>query len=484
MKSLKLSLITAIALGTAVYAEDVKAPAKVEPSKGVFLDNLKVSGQATLYYQTMDGNPQAPWFAAQGETGTIFNTGGSTKLIDDEDGLFDKDSSRANVGFSLKATTDLGNGFGFGARYNVLETLGLEHNLVSGTMQRVQGETDRDSVKVRTEIADLKSVEAGHATDSESYFAEAYLTKTISKTTIIMGRQELATPLVYSEKWNVLPTTFDAIVVASGELKDEGVTLVGAYVSKSNSHPRLGNFNTLAGGAAADGAYALAAIYGAGEVSGQAWYYTVPTVADAYWVDGTYKKDELVAGFQLAGFMYDEDLSDADDTTSVAAMACYEVAKGTKVSAAFSSTSGKADSHIIANVGTGIKTKLYTATISGDGDVAGATDTTAGKLKVVHALSPDTSIIVQGALYSHGEDSSAVAAVNKRTTADNGEGKKIVKDMTAGVVELIAKSKVGGIDLLAAYIANQNTYGWNVWKDDEDSSEIGHTIRVVARYNF
>ncbi|EJF06278.1 hypothetical protein ThvES_00016620 [Thiovulum sp. ES] len=478
MKILNLSLATVVALGSFAYAEEV---APLEKEKSAFLRNLDITGQATLYYQTMVNNPYAPWYALGGT---------SDKQIDDETGLFHKESSRANVGFSLKMTSDLGNGFGFGARFNVLETLGLEHNLVSGTMQGVAGSADNDHVVLRTGILDLGT--AKHTpeadenpafqlgqSDEEYFFGEAYLTKTMGKSTFVLGRQTLDTPFLYSESWNVFQNTFDAIVLVDQNLADQGVTLIGAYVGKHNNHTTLGQFNTLAGGLAADGAYAIAGVYGQDNVSGQAWFYNIPTVANAYWVDAMYKMDNIHVAGQVAGFMFDDDISDADDTTAFAGMACYKMGEGAKISVAGSVTSGKADSHEISNLGTDSTTKLFTATplLNGNGHVAGATETTALKVAFNQTMGA-SSLGLRGAMYMHGEDSSAVSKINSSfATAD-------VKDITGMVLEAEFKTKLVGVDLSAGYVLTQNVYGWNVWKENESDSELAHTLRVVGRYNF
>ncbi len=453
MKSLRISMAVAVALSGSAYAVD--------------LANIKVSGQATLYYQTMENNPQAPWYAIGGKTDA---------QIKDDKGLFHKDASLANVGLSVNFSADLGYDFSFGARLNVLETLGLEHNLVSGTMQNINGQLDNDNVAVRTSItgtgsANLKT--AGLMTDDEWYWGEAYLIKKLGSSLVKAGRQSLDTPLVYSEDWNVMPNTYDAVVALNQSVPN--LTLVGAYVSKGNSHKTLGQFSTLAGGAVVDGAYAVAGVYGVGNLKAQAWYYTVPTVADAFWADVDADLSGVKVTAQVASFMYDDELQKAiktdtqpaDDTTAYALRASYKVAPSTTLCVAASQTTGDQKSHNIANVGTGVKTKLVTATISGDGDVAGATDTTAMKFTLTQGLADYGTLGVSYAQYQHGEDSSSSFA-----------------DETASVIEAVYKHKVMGVDLLAAYIYDKNVNGWTVKKSTETESETASTIRVVARYNF
>jgi len=427
MKFAKLSLATVLALGSSAYALE--------------LENIKVSGQATLYYQTQD----------------------DTSITGDTDkSLFHQNNSKANAGLSIKFASDLGNGFGFGARLNVLDTLGLEHNLVLKPMQTVG--------------------------DEKWYFGEAYLTKKMGKTLLKAGRQELDTPLLFSEKWNVMPTTFNSVVAINSDI--DNVTLIGAYVGKSNTHGSLDDFNTLVdvNGSiqqlAKDGAYAVAGLYGKDNTKAGVWFYNVPTVANAVWADVSMTIDDLKVTGQFAMMMPDKDglqkhLGNkdlkTDDTFAFALKTGYKVAKDTSVCVAVSNTSGSKDKLQlnVANLGTfknnkpelivgGIKTKLATATISGDGDVAGATDTTAYKIKVVQNLGEYGKLIGQFAQYMHGAD------------ASNDH-----KDETATVFEALYKQKVGGVNVLGAYIYDQNVQGWTKAKDDAT-----HSVRIVLNYKF
>lgn len=434
MKNLKLSLATIVALSSSAYA--------------VELENIKVSGQAIVYYNTKDDS------AVTGDA--------------DKD-LFHKDNAKANVGLAIKFEADLGNNFGFGARLNVLETLGLEHNLVSNVMQGVNDVATKENVVVRTSSTETGTAGVSGLGGDEWYWSEAYLTKKMGNTLVKAGRQELNTPLVFSEKWNVMPTTFDAAVIINSDLATSGLTLVGAYVSKSNSHTDLGQFNTLAGGLAVDGAYAIAGLFGNDLIKANAWFYTVPTVANAYWIDANTNVGGVNLTAQLTSFMYADQIIDAkssdasydDDTIAVAIKGSYKI-DGTTICAAFASTTGGKESHGIYNVGYGTKTKLATSTtVSGD-SAAGATDTTGAKLLIKQDLGEYGTAILQYGQYMHGEDSSSV-----------------YRDETATVIEAAYKQKVGGIDMLLAYFYDKNVEGWTTKTD-----EAANTVRVVARYNF
>ena len=436
MKIVKLSLATVLALGTSAYA--------------VELENIKVSGQATLYYQTLEKSDAAD--------GTAMSK------------LFNKHSSFANVGLGLKFESDLGNGFGFGAKLNVLDTLGLEGELVNHVMQNVGDVADSDGVSLRDTDGDGKP-DAGY---DEWFFGEAYLTKKAGNTLVKVGRQELNTPLAYSEKWNVMPTTFDAAVVINSDLADKGVTLVGAYVSKSNGHggkPQgyatpLGDFDRLG----VHGAYAAGVLYSSDNLKANAWYYTVPSAADAFWTDARIKVSGVNLTAQFAGFVLENEPADKSDKNTLAGAlkGSYKVNEQLNVCLAAAQTTGEKSSHQVSNVGTGgFKTKLATATITGDGDVAGATDTTSFKAKASYNLGENGSLIAQYGHYMHGEDSS-VQTGNFARKADE----------TASAAELIYKRDLLGMNVLVAY-----SYMDNIMQltNAEDKAQL---FRVVARYNF
>ncbi len=156
--------------------------------------DVKVGGQAVVYYQTSDNSGQGD--------------------------LFDKDSSKANAGLQLNLNADLGNDFGLGLQGTALGTLGLENNLVSNVMQTADG------------------------TLNGAALTKAYITKKLANTTLKAGRQELPkslSPLAFSEGWNVFKNTFDAVVAINSDIPD--TTIVGAYVSSANNHGDLSSFS-------------------------------------------------------------------------------------------------------------------------------------------------------------------------------------------------------------------------------------------------
>jgi hypothetical protein len=174
MKLVKMSLAAAVLLGASAFA----------------IDNVKVSGDAKVFYSTS-------------ETGDL--------------DLFDKDASMADTALRLGVTGDLLKGVSFGVTGYAVSTLGLESNLVSNTWT------------------------TGHAAGVEdnSWVSELWLATTMGKTTAKVGRMELDTPLAFSEKWSVAANTFDAAVLINQDIPD--TTLVGAWVGKGNGVNAVGS---------------------------------------------------------------------------------------------------------------------------------------------------------------------------------------------------------------------------------------------------
>ncbi len=309
MKLAKMSLAAALLLGVNVYA----------------IDNVKVNGDAKLFYETVDSDAAgAP-------------------------DMFDKDASGADVALDLGITADLSEGVSAGATFTAVSTLGLENNLVSGVWSGAHDTT-------------------GTQVDDASYFSEAWIAGTAGKTTLKAGRQSLDTPLVFTEEWSITNNTFEAAVVTNQDIP--GTTLVAAYVGKSNgvanetAAANIGYVTSVGGkfNSFYDGAYAFGAINNSFEpLTAAAWYYDVQGTAKAYWLQA----DLEVEGF-MAGLQYTEISSDATgvaDDTAYAAMLGYAMKDVATVKVAYSSVDDEGNlglANLATGTGNGGQTQLYT----------------------------------------------------------------------------------------------------------------------------
>jgi hypothetical protein len=181
MKLVKMSLAAAVMLGASAFA----------------IDNVKVSGDAKLVYSTTDAQMTNP---VSGKTSTDF---------------FDKGTSAADTALRLSITADLLKGVSVGATGYAVSTLGLENNLVDATW------TGAHDVRLGTGTSYPE-------VDDQAWLGEMWVAATLGKTTAKLGRMELDTPFAFSEKWSIVPNTFEGAVVLNQDLPD--TTLVAAWV--------------------------------------------------------------------------------------------------------------------------------------------------------------------------------------------------------------------------------------------------------------
>ena len=332
MKLVKMSLAAAVMLGASAFA----------------IDNVKVDGDAKLYYITNNAG-----------TNTLFSQG-----------KVGSNNSAADTAIRLGVTGDLMKGVSFGVTGYAVSTLGLENNLVSNTW---------------TGAHDAKASNSsfGHDVKDQAWMGEAWLAASMGKSTVKLGRMVLDTPLAFSETWSVVPNTFEAAVLINQDLPD--TTLVGAWVGKGNgtSVAGIGNATpTYAGILGIDGvvnggadfntfmnsgAYAAAIVNNSFKpLTAQAWYYNVVNVADAFWLQADINC-QLIKGAKIGAQYADistKGLAKAhNDSSAYAFKLGYEGVPNLKVSAAYSSVD-KDGVLQIANVATNNlgtpQSKLYT----------------------------------------------------------------------------------------------------------------------------
>ena len=419
MKKIILSAaVAAMALSTSAFAAD----------KGI---DIVTSGQAVVYYNSAANNNQDLLSASEGNT-------------------------RANFGVQLNLDADLKNGFTFGSQINYLGTLGLEKNLVGATMQNTNGGINTDN------IAD------------DIYLSKIFIAKKMGNTTVKLGRQELPkslAPFSFSESWNVFKNTFEAAVVINTDIPD--TTLVGAYVSGSNGNGfgnNMSSFNDLSVVANTEGGPVTAAISGTAYMltavnksvpmaTITATYYDVNKVdgnngAAIVWADAAIASKDLPMGLKVGlqgGTILLDESSMGDDTTAFGAKASIKPLKELTVCAAYTSVD---DGTVHVKNSGGAKTPLYTQMIANQGAIQSDNDTI--MLKGVYNAGDYGKVILQG---TNSQDNTSTG----RNLTD---------------IELVYKTKVVGMNVLAAYI-NQSWSEKNA--DGIDKQDI---VRVVARYNF
>jgi hypothetical protein len=379
--------------------------AMADADKGI---DFKIGGQAVVYYQTAESGGDTDFFA--------------------------KGNSKANAGLQLNLNSDLGNGFGLGLQGTALGTLGLENNLVSDVMQKADGDLNGAAL------------------------TKAYLTKQLGNTTLKVGRQELPkslSPLAFSESWNVFKNTFDAAVAINTDIPD--TTVVGAYVSKSNNHGDMSNFNNMGAnagdkqnGTLNSGAYMLTIANKSSKVvQPTVSYYALKDImgaksGDAIWAD-VQVDAELPVKLALQGGQISPD-NGLKDTTVYGAKV---TGKASNVALKLAYTTVDDGAVSVQNVGTGVKTPLYTQMVANQNYISTDNDTV-----VLQAAMP----LGAGKMIAQYD-----------LTTDNSPAGKDYNEL-----DLIYKFKALGSNMLAAYVR----------ADSDKNPDPTNIIRVWTRYNF
>ena len=295
MKFTKMSLVAALLVGSSAFA----------------IDNVKVSGDAKVFYSTND----------DGNGAELLSTA----------------TSAAQAAASLSISADLVDGVSAGSRVTVLSTLGLEGKLVANTWEQVNGVSDTYIVN------------------------DLWLAKTMGKTTVKAGRMPLDTPLVFSETWGIVDNTFEAAVVINQDIPD--TTLVGAYVGGHNAGGNAGFSSIIGTDGANDTTFSqfLGGAYAAGLVNNswepltvQAWYYDANQIATAYWLQADLSMSGILAGVQYSG----NDFVGATEGKVAAGMLGYEMKDTFTAKVAYSKVgAGNAAGGNLSGTG---QSKLYT----------------------------------------------------------------------------------------------------------------------------
>ena len=434
------------------------------------LEDIKVSGQAKLFYETDNK------VSVNGSDGV----GNQRK----DNGLFDRRNSAGEVTFKLGMTGKQGD-VGFGATVYHSNTMGLENNVVSVTRTK--------------------------AVEEDVYFGELYFTAPVAPDTVLkFGKQELDTPLAFTERWNSLPNTFNAAVAINSSI--DNVTLIGAYIGQGNGNATTARVEDPADPskpekyvngtwqASSDfesfygGAYALAALYKQDTFAANFWAYYINNAiqadlrppatgiaenVDAYaaWFDAGVKMgDANVKGYlaymdhtgssELAKAIGKTgDGVNGDATFAAALSADMKISDITLFGAASYVSEGDLP---VANTATGYKkTMLPTQGIYADGLFVAQPGSTAVKVSAATKLG-DTALSLNAV---HNMNS---GAENERMGILGTRAQEL--EMTE--VYATVKQKLGAFDLMGIVMHHE-------YDDSKtDKTKGGQTVRIVASVNF
>jgi hypothetical protein len=392
------------------------------------VDNVKLDGKARLFYETNNAN--------------------GTDMLDAENA-----GTKGQVLLTVGASADVGP-IKVNLRNSTLTTMGLEHTVVKAP---------------QTSTA-----------DTQNYTDIANVVATIGGTTVVVGKQELNTPMCFTEGWNIHRNTFDANVlvnkglvpnttlvfadVKSTNASGAGLTYNGAFTTALNAemmaaHTTIASlpvnayyyelsgttaswFDTKAtiGGikfgaiyaqldqAATTGSAAVAAVTASPEVVNQTTGVVTPAV-------------EAAAAIPAVA-------ATNNGTASAWALSAATKVAGLNVFAAYSSVSD--DGGSFASVATSKKTKLPTQAVYVDGQDVAAAGADTFKIKLSGMSVGPVKLAVQ------------------HVVCDNGTANDDVE------TDIIATTKIAGIALKALLIQNE----------EGGSANKHEKFRVYANYSF
>ncbi|MDQ7060309.1 MAG: hypothetical protein Q9M43_03980 [Sulfurimonas sp.] len=451
-------------------------------AKGIDID---VSGQATLYYETHNGNGDGN--AAVGATAA--NNNG-------DKGFANTDSSVAAAGIQLNLGSDLGNNFTFGSQITYLGSLGLDKTAVNGQKQ---------------------SANTTNATTADLALTKIFIAKQIANTTFKAGRQELPkslSPLAYSEGWNVYKNTFDAIIAINTDLPK--TTLVGAYVT-GGTGMSLGTTSDIVTQTSAGKVDVTGAAY---MITAQTKlipmttltvsYYDLKDVgknltpnsrvaaalgstnvlptrtsigADAIWVDAQIALPASIKlGLQGGKVSPDSTLNTKtalgavamDDTTAYGAKLSTKIS-GVSLKAIYTTVDAVATGKVgvsVQNTGTGIKSPLYSQMMYNQ-----------------NMISLDADTIVLGVGYDAGSIGKFAVNYGMTTMGNTNQSANtgITGDTDYNELDLVYKVKAGGVQYFAIAairdIDNGGTMNTTTSLNNRNMTK-DTVVRFWARYNF
>ena len=391
------------------------------------ITNGKVSGEVKIWYQTNEREPE---------------------------GLFEKENSIFDAGVRLGYVTDTFYGFGAGINFYAVDDLGAHDNFANNSMHRF----------------DNKGEGPINHHDTATWLGEAYLTYKLSHTMAKFGRQNIKSPLINSDEWALFPNNFEAYLVESSEVPDTTIRI--GYI-KEERWLKSEDFDDIS-----DNGIIMLGLINKSITNTvlSAYYYYVDQDDDINDADNWKEandsrwyyfeaKTKLAALGIAAQYLYIDPLTRNTDETNAFG---FKISSGfgiVDLSAAFCSVDSS-DINATKISDHQIKTPLYTATITGDGDIAGAVDTDSFKLSVGVKPIDSLKLIANYGYYDHGRD------------AHNDLADEISRS-----VEFIAKyTGIKNVTLFAAYFHTDHN-GEGVYRGYRVREGLD-TVRLWAKYAF
>ena len=214
-----------------------------------------------------------------------------------------------------------------------------------------------------THLGEEMGETAFEGSNAGGFFNVANLTGTFGDTTVVVGRQLLATPMLGGFDWLLAPGAFEAGTVVNKSL--ENVTLIASYVNRHRSNNGGDNFAKLK-----DDNYAFGAGYSDG-IDLNLWYYNVDAANyTQVYADASKTFDTVTVGLQGVNTNNDT----APDATAYGAKVSGNFA-GIDASVAYNKLQDNATNFVGAD-------SLYTSSWNTMASTAGSTTNDADTYKV------------------------------------------------------------------------------------------------------
>jgi len=392
------------------------------------LINGKISGEAKIWYQT--------------------NNSDANKHI------FDSENSWMDAGFRLSYQTGSYKGVTANLGFFVVDDLWGNENYANRTM------VGRDNG------------------DTKTYLGEATLSYTYANTVATVGRMNIKSPLINSDGWMIFPNNFEAYMITNTDIPD--TTVVGAFVAEERRRTDEQFKEFYDEGVVMLGAVnksipdtALTAyIYHTGDDTRNGNLANQDFKTTAGYLEAKTKVGPL--GLAAQYLVLDPHSSGDHSTQAVGGKISTKVGEYnlymayTNVSDGFWRASKLSDNQT--------KTPLYTATISGDGDVAGRPNTDSFAIAASTKVMEDLEMTAKYAYYSY-DDSKYYYGAPSSTTDGDGTTYELLSKYT-GWDHITVFSGIWYTDHegVGAYNGKPNSSG--------TSAEDLITFRVWAKYEF
>lgn len=272
-----------------------------------------------------------------------------------------------------------------------------------------------------------KAMFMGDEYGSGAVLSEAYLSYSAGKTTVLVGRMFLDTPLVASSGSRIVKEAFEGAAVINTDLPN--TTLIAGYVGKFQARTdgagNIGSFEQIYNNTYSDGAYTIAAINKSIEgLTLTAAYADVIDVAQVAYAEAAYegKASNFTYGLSAQYYMTSEDANIGGNDTDLFGVKA-SVGVGPVTAYAAYTTVGK-DTNVIPGLGNGADL-AYTGSVIISNSYAANTD--AYKIGADYAINSNATV---GVSYAVTDDDTTELSYVSLTASYAFDG--ILKGLTLG----------------------------------------------------